>query len=141
MLLRLGRQAGAVVTRLILVLGDQLTEDIAALREADRETDVVVMAEVAAEAAYVAHHPKKIALIFAAMRKFAAALQASGWDVRYTRLDDPANAGSIPGELLRRAGETGADTVIATEPGEWRLIAATHNLLKLHRHSLGAATG
>jgi Transposase DDE domain len=23
---------------------------------------------------------------------------------------------------------------------EWRLIAATHNLLKLHRHSLAAAT-
>ena len=133
MLLRLGRQAGAVVTRLILVLGDQLTEDIAALREADRETDVVVMAEVAAEAAYVAHHPKKIALIFAAMRKFAAALQASGWDVRYTRLDDPANAGSIPGELLRRAGETGADTVIATEPGEWRLIAAVQDVpLRVH---------
>jgi deoxyribodipyrimidine photolyase-related protein len=38
------------------------------------------------------------------MRKFAAALEGEGWRVRYTRLDDPDNAGSIPGELLRRGG-------------------------------------
>jgi deoxyribodipyrimidine photolyase-related protein len=105
------------------VLGDQLTPTVAALRAADRERDVVVMAEVMEEASYVPHHPKKIALFFAAMRKFAARLEADGWRVLYTRLDDEGNAGSIPGELLRRAGETGAREVIATEPGEWRLIA------------------
>ena len=63
------------MSRLILVLGDQLTEDIAALREADKTTDTVVMAEVDDEASYVQHHPKKIALIFAAMRKHAARLR------------------------------------------------------------------
>ena len=112
------------MSRLILVLGDQLTEEIAALREADKGSDVVVMAEVADEASYVPHHPKKIAFLFAAMRKFAARLEDDGWDVRYTRLDDDENAGSITGELLRRAEETGAEEVIATEPGEWRLIEA-----------------
>ncbi|MBF9030534.1 cryptochrome/photolyase family protein [Rhodobacterales bacterium HKCCE3408] len=113
-----------MVSRLILVLGDQLSDQIAALREADRDTDVVIMAEVAAEADYVPHHPKKIAFLFAAMRKFAAKLRDDGWDVRYTRLDDDGNAGSIPGEILRRAEETGAKECIATEPGEWRLISA-----------------
>jgi hypothetical protein len=29
----------------------------------------------------------------------------------------------------------------AAARSEWRLIAATHNLLKLHRHTLAAATG
>ena len=29
----------------------------------------------------------------------------------------------------------------AAERSEWRLINATHNLLKLHRHRLAAATG
>jgi len=110
------------VTRLVLVLGDQLSPDLSALAKADRSRDVVVMAEVADEATYVQHHPKKIALIFAAMRKFAATLREDGWQVRYCALDDPANAGSIPGELLRRAEETGATEVIATRPGEWRLI-------------------
>jgi deoxyribodipyrimidine photolyase-related protein len=113
-----------VVSRLVLVLGDQLSPHIRALREADRARDTVVMAEVMAEASYVPHHPRKIAFLFAAMRKFAAGLEAEGWTVRYTRLDDPGNTGSIPGELLRHAEETGATEVLATEPGEFRLIAA-----------------
>ena len=112
------------MSRLVLVLGDQLSPAIAALRAADRTRDVVVMAEVAEEAGYVQHHPKKIALIFAAMRKFAAGLRAGGWQVLYSELDDTGNTGSICGELLRRAEETGAQEVLATEPGEWRLIGA-----------------
>ncbi|MCP3878576.1 MAG: cryptochrome/photolyase family protein, partial [Sulfitobacter sp.] len=51
-----------MVGRLVLVLGDQLTETLSALAQADKARDTVVMAEVADEAAYVRHHPKKIAL-------------------------------------------------------------------------------
>ncbi|WP_370275121.1 cryptochrome/photolyase family protein, partial [Pararhodobacter marinus] len=116
------------MVRLILVLGDQLTPSVAALKAADKARDRVVMAEVADEAGYVPHHPKKIALIFAAMRKFAAALREDGWTVDYSRLDDDDNAGSIPGELLRRADQHGASEVIATRPGEWRLIDALEEL-------------
>ncbi|WP_448327960.1 cryptochrome/photolyase family protein [Sulfitobacter sp. M13] len=111
-----------MVGRLVLVLGDQLNQTLSALAQADKTHDTVVMAEVADEAAYVRHHPKKIALIFAAMRKFAQALEADGWTVAYTQLDDTENAGSIVGELLRRTAQTGASDVLATEPGEWRLI-------------------
>ena len=93
------------MSRLVLVLGDQLSEGLSALREADKAKDTVVMAEVAAETDYVPHHPKKIAFLFAAMRKFASRLQEDGWRVAYTRLDDPDNAGSIGAELLRRAEE------------------------------------
>lgn len=110
------------MSRLVLVLGDQLSHGLSALKKADKGSDIVVMAEVAEETEYVGHHPKKIALIFAAMRKFSHELRQDEWDVRYTRLDDTDNAGSIVGELLRRAEETGAVGVICTEPGEWRLI-------------------
>jgi deoxyribodipyrimidine photolyase-related protein len=121
-----------VVTRLVLVLGDQLSDALSALAAAEKGSDVVIMAEVSEEATYVRHHPKKIAFLFAAMRKFAARLRDDGWDVRYTRLNDAENAGSIPGELLRRAQETGASEVIATQPGEWRLIHALEDMpLKL----------
>ena len=37
------------MVRLVLVLGDQLTPDVAALRAADKARDVVVMAEVMGE--------------------------------------------------------------------------------------------
>jgi len=121
------------VVRLILVLGDQLTESVAALRAADPVVDVVVMAEVMGEASYVPHHPKKIAFTFAAMRKFAMHLVAQGWTVAYTRLDDPDNAGSIGAELLRRAAEHDAGEVLVTEPGEWRLILALQALPLLAR--------
>ena len=114
------------MTRLVLVLGDQLSPEIAALKAADPARDVVVMAEVAEEAGYVPHHPRKIAFCFAAMRKFAARLEAEGWRVAYARLGE--GAGSIVQELVRRAGEFGAAGVIATEPGEWRLIAALNDL-------------
>ncbi len=112
------------MTRLVLVLGDQLSEGLSALRAADKARDVVVMAEVADEAGYVPHHPKKIAFVFSAMRKFAAELRAAGWDVRYGRLDDRATGASVCAELLRRGEEVGATEVLATEPGEWRLIEA-----------------
>jgi len=113
-----------VVRRLILVLGDQLSHDLSALRAGNRETDLVVMAEVMEEGSYVPHHPKKIALILSAMRHFAEALRADGWQVVYTRLDDPEASVSITGELIRRAEAYGADEVLATSPGEWRLITA-----------------
>jgi deoxyribodipyrimidine photolyase-related protein len=117
-----------VVGRLILLLGDQLTLGTPMLRAADPARDVIVMAEVMAEGTYVPHHPQKIVLVLSAMRKFAAALQAAGWQVAYTRLDDPDNTQSIPGELTRRAAETGATEVWAMEPGEWRLDAALRDL-------------
>ena len=113
-----------VTPRLVLVLGDQLTDTMAALRAADPARDVVVMAEVRAEAEAAAHHPQKIVLILAAMRHFAQHLRAAGWRVAYSHLDDEENTQSIVGEVIRRAHETGATQVIATAPGEWRLHSA-----------------
>jgi deoxyribodipyrimidine photolyase-related protein len=123
------------VVRLVLVLGDQLSPDLSALRKCDKANDVVVMAEVGDEASYVPHHPKKIAFLFAAMRKFADHLRRDGWQVAYTRLDDPDNTGSITGELIRRASEYKTAGVAYTEPGEWRLIAALGDM-PLKSHSL-----
>ena len=119
--------------RLILVLGDQLSDGLASLKAGDKARDVVVMAEVGDEASYVPHHPKKIAFLFAAMRKFAARLRADGWQVAYAEIDDSENGQSIPAELLRRAEQFGAAEVIATEPGEYRLIEALkHTPIKVH---------
>ena len=114
--------------RLVLVLGDQLSDGLSALREADKANDVVVMAEVMGEAEYVPHHPKKIAFIFAAMRKFAKRLESDGWQVAYTRLDDEDNGQTINAELLRRAEAFGPSEVLTTEAGEWRVIEALEDL-------------
>jgi len=112
------------VVRLVPVLGDQLSHDLSALRAADRTRDVVVMAEVAGETGYVPHHPRKIALVLSAMRHFAGELRAGGWRVAYTRLDDPDPPGTIAAALTEAGRTHDATEVLATMPGEWRLIAA-----------------
>lgn len=106
-----------------VVLGDQLTRDVAALRGLDPATDTVLLAEVGEEATYVRHHPKKIALILSAMRHFAEGLKAEGVRVRYVRLDDPGNTGSFRGEVLRAVAELRPARVAVTFPGEWRVWA------------------
>ena len=116
-----------MVKRLVLILGDQLSEGLSALREADKASDLIVMSEVLDETGYVPHHPKKIALVLSAMRHFAGELEDAGWHVAYTRLDDEAASKSIVGELMRRGQEHGVSEVLATRPGEWRLIGALEN--------------
>jgi len=103
------------------VLGDQLSPGLSALRGADKTRDVVLLAEVQTEATYVRHHKKKIAFLFAAMRKHAAWLREQGFQVRYVAIDDPANSHSIAGEIARAAEALRPNRVIITECGEWRL--------------------
>lgn len=109
------------MTRLFPVLGDQLTHDLASLRRCRPGIDVIVMAEVAAETGYVRHHKKKLVLILSAMRHFAAELRERGHRVDYVEWTDPDNSGSLTGEVLRAARRHGAQAIVATEAGEYRV--------------------
>lgn len=111
-----------MAARIILILGDQLTPTVSSLAAGDSGTDVVLMAEVIAEAEYVRHHVKKIAFVFSAMRHFAVELREAGWTVDYICLDDAANTGTLTGEVERARRRHGIRNVVATEPGEWRLL-------------------
>ncbi|MCB1219075.1 MAG: cryptochrome/photolyase family protein [Planctomycetales bacterium] len=105
-----------------LVLGDQLSHSLPSLSSVDRQRDVVLLCEVIEEATYVRHHRKKIAFIFSAMRHFADELRAEGYRVDYIRLDDPANSGSLGGELRRAIKRHGPGRVELTQPGEYRVL-------------------
>ena len=117
-----------MVEKLILILGDQLTEDISSLRELDPGKDVIIMAEVLGEASYVAHHPKKIILIFSAMRSFSDKLRSLGYRVEYSFFDDPQNTQSLSGELIRRSEQFKCSKVTVTQPNEWRVIEDLSNV-------------
>ena len=106
---------------LIPILGDQLSISLASLRDIDRSNAIVLLAEVWDEANYVRHHQAKIALVFSAMRHFAEELRAGGWTVDYVELDDPANTGSLRGEVQRALARHNALAICVAEPGEWRL--------------------
>ncbi len=113
---------------LVLVLGDQLSKRSAALAAADKQRDVVLIAEVGEEATYVGHHKKKLAFVFSAMRHFASELARDDWNVDYIALDTPENSGSIVGEIERALERHDCECVLVTEPGEWRLAEALREL-------------
>lgn len=109
-------------TRLVVILGDQLNASISSLEDFNSSTDLILMAEVAAEATYVKHHKKKIAFLFAAMRHFAAAQQQLGRYVHYVQLDDKQNSGSISGEVKRLIAMHPIQSICISEPAEYRLL-------------------
>nr|HMQ58006.1 cryptochrome/photolyase family protein [Rhizobiaceae bacterium] len=105
-----------------LVLGDQLSTTLSALRGGDTANDTVLMAEVAEEASYVPHHKKKLAFVFAAMRHHAAVLSGHGWRVIYHALDDDEPASSLTDALNRAIRSVQPQRIVVTEPGEWRVL-------------------
>lgn len=80
------------------------------------------MAEVREEATYVKHHKKKIAFVFSAMRHHADRLRKDGWQVSYTEYDAAENAGTLSGEVKKIISEHSPQSIVITEPGEWRLL-------------------
>lgn len=106
---------------LVMVLGDQLSPNLASLRHAENSSTVVVMAEVMGELTSVRHHKKKIAFVLSAMRHFAAELAADGWRVDYVALTDQGNTGSLVGEARRAMARHGAARITVVEPSEWRV--------------------
>ncbi|MDM7927279.1 cryptochrome/photolyase family protein [Blastomonas fulva] len=109
---------------LIPILGDQLSHDLSALDGADPDHTILLMMEVDAETKYVRHHKAKIAFILSAMRHHAEDLRARGWTVDYVRLEDSGNSGTFTGEVARAIERHAPDRIVATEPGEWRVLAA-----------------
>ena len=107
---------------LVLVLGDQLTPDRGALRDARPGVDTVVMAEVREEASYVRHNRHKIAFVFSAMRHFRDTLRESGFEVIYYDYSQGMNS---LGEAAQSAlAASGARWLRCCEPGEQRVLDA-----------------
>ncbi|MBX9839966.1 MAG: cryptochrome/photolyase family protein, partial [Silvanigrellaceae bacterium] len=86
--------------KLRFLFSDQLSESISSLKNINME-DTIFLCEVLEEVTNVKHHPKKIAFIFASMRHFAEELKSRGFNIRYVKLTDPFNAGSLKGEITR----------------------------------------
>ena len=109
---------------LVIVLGDQLDFDASAFDDFDPAQDAVWMAEVAEESTHIASSKQRTALFLAAMRHFALALDLAGRPLHYTRLDDPANRGSLAAELRAALARLAPQQVIMTAPGDWRVLQA-----------------
>jgi deoxyribodipyrimidine photolyase-related protein len=107
--------------RLIVILADQLSPALASLQQLQPD-DVVLLAEVGAEASYVKHHKHKIILLFSAMRHFAAVLRQQGHQVCYIEYDSQPQLFSMT-DAVRFAltQHSTLDEIIITACGEYRL--------------------
>jgi deoxyribodipyrimidine photolyase-related protein len=108
-----------------LILGDQLSRSISSLRDIDKDTDVVLLAEVAEEATYVPHHKKKIAFLFSAMRHFADDLRSAGLTVRYVTYDEGVASFTKAVEATLKQHEF--SELIVTEAAEYRVLQMQKN--------------
>ncbi len=120
----MAREEQPGVRRLVVILGDQLDPNSAALDGFDARHDAVWMAEVAEESNFVWSHKARIAVFLAAMRHYREALRKRGLRVLYRQLDDPGNSGSLGAELKAALGSGGPERIVLCEPGEWRVEQA-----------------
>ncbi len=117
------------MTRLAIILGDQLSHDSPIFNSLDLDKDVVVIAEVHEEASHVWSHKARIALFFSAMRHFAAELVERGVEVHYYRYGEhpfPSLGKCIAAEI-RAISPT---EVLVVQPGEHRVEASIRQVVK-----------
>ena len=107
-------------SRLLLVLGDQLSLDSPVLRDCDPDRDLVWMCEAADEATHVPSHKARTVLFLSAMRHFREALRARGVPVHYRALDQHEDTGLDQALVDDLARLCPAEVVLA-EPGEHRV--------------------
>jgi deoxyribodipyrimidine photolyase-related protein len=107
------------MTRLALVLGDQLSLAHPALDTAD----AVLMIEAPGEATHVWSHVARIALFLTAMRHHCDALRARGRTVHYVALGDTPAPG-LEQRLAEAIARLKPRTLVLAEPGDWRLAQA-----------------
>ncbi len=103
--------------RLILILGDQLDLQGAALRDFDPRIDEVIMIESADEASYVWSHKAKITLFLSAMRHFANRLRELNYPLTYIQSPQLSIVDAVKEKLVNEK----IKHLICVEPGEWRL--------------------
>jgi deoxyribodipyrimidine photolyase-related protein len=124
-----GMQNVASVRNLIVVLGDQLDINSAALAEFDPNCDAVWMAEVVYEAEYVWSTKARLVVFLAAMRHFRATLLAAGRRVIYRQLDQHAYS-TLEAALAADLSSLKPQRVLAVCPGEWRLAQSLPKLVR-----------
>ncbi len=86
---------------LVVILGDQLDSNSAALKGFDPKHDSIFMAEVREESTHVWSHKARTAMFLAGMRAFRDSQKELGHKVHYTELDDPKNQQTLGRELQR----------------------------------------
>ena len=110
------------MSKLIVILWDQLSRNIASLHNFDANRDTIVLFEIDEMATAVKHHKKKLVLLWSAMRHFAQSLKESGAAVDYVTRTATGNTQSFLGEIERLANYHNSSQIVITEPSEFNWL-------------------
>jgi deoxyribodipyrimidine photolyase-related protein len=119
--------------QLVIVLGDQLDEESAALRDFDASQDVVWMAECQEEATHVWCHRFRLVAFFAPMRHFRERLRGRGITVDYHELPRDgrkARTSSFAKLLPEAIDRLCPERLVVMEPGDYRVREQLRNAAK-----------
>lgn len=116
--------------QLILIMGDQLSENISSLQYYDDDS-LILMCELIKECTTPKHHKKKLVFILSAMRNFAKLLYEKKHNILYINLDDEENTGSFSNEIARISKKYNCQKLIVTEPSEYRVYNEIINIKSL----------
>ena len=108
----------------ILVFGDQLNHQGAALIDADPAVDIVVMVEAGTKARERPYHKWKLALLYSAMRHFSAELVERGFEVDYIMLDWPQAPATFGEAIAAHVAAHQPERVVVMEPNEYGIREA-----------------
>jgi deoxyribodipyrimidine photolyase-related protein len=114
---------------LVLILGDQLDGQSAALEGFDPTLDVVLMVEAFDESRHVWSHKIRTTLFLSAMRHFAVELRAKGLRVDYRALHTHSDATLAQG-LLAALAQHQPQGLIGVEPGDMRVREQIEDAIK-----------
>ncbi len=120
-------------SKLILILGDQLSLGSPCLKEINTAQDRVLMIEAAEESTTVWSSKQRIVVFLSAMRHFSEKLKTLGFPVEYLSLQNPLYAGDRIVERLESfIVSFHPAKVLMLEAGEWRLGQEISALCKKH---------
>ncbi len=114
----------SALRHLVVILGDQLDPESAALTGFQAKQDALWMAEVAGESTKVWSHKARIAVFLSGMRHYAAAARERGWRVLYRCLDEEENRRTLASELVDTLTRLKPQKVVMVEAGEWHVREA-----------------
>ncbi|MGI9470527.1 MAG: cryptochrome/photolyase family protein [Rubripirellula sp.] len=125
----------ARLRNLVVIFGDQLNHDSAALDGFQPSQDRVWMAETQDEATRVWNHQFRLVAFLAPMRHFRDELRERGFDVEYHELSPDgrqAETSSFASLLSKRFTEDVFERLVFVQPGEYRVRDCLRQLATEH---------
>ena len=108
-------------TTVALILPDQLTQKISALKSCKPEDTLVFMPESKDLFDGINHHKKKLIFLLASMRQFGVELKKSGWTVHSVAIDSPNNSNCLTSEVSKIIKRVNAKRLVITQPNTWKV--------------------